>query len=127
MCFCSPGRDLAGMLDEDKIQLWQLPYSLQGLYYLGERYGQLRGREEAQTRIEALEEECDRLHRYASQGGFTTPLKPQGLTYAQLCRVRGEHALAERVEADWELLLEDRELSRLDLLNERKRVNGNAK
>jgi hypothetical protein len=39
-------------------------------------------------------------YRDASRGGFQAPIKRQGLTYAELCRERGQHALADKVEAE---------------------------
>jgi hypothetical protein len=49
------------------------------------------------AQIDALQNECDRLYRAAY--ALRVPLK-HGRTFAQLCRERGETALAERVEAD---------------------------
>ena len=127
MCFCGPHRDLVLELQERDLELWQLPRPLRGLYFLGEHYGYTQGVESVLERVEQLETECDRLYSQASQGTFKRQLAPQGLTYPQLCRARGEEELADILEADWKRLLEDRELSRLDLLKERKQVNGNAK
>lgn len=123
MCFCEPHRDLVLELQERDLELWELPRPLRGLYFLGEHYGHLRGVESALERIEQLETECDRLFTQASQGSFKRQQAPQGLTYAELCRARGENALADAVEADWKQLLEDREVSRLDLLNERREAS----
>lgn len=122
MCFCEPHRDLVLELQERDLELWELPRPLRGLYFLGEHYGHLRGVESALERVEQLETECDRLYTQASQGSFKRQQAPQGLTYAELCRVRGETALADQVEADWKQLLEDREVSRLDLIRERQKA-----
>lgn len=123
MCFCEPTRDLVLELQERDLELWELPRPLRGLYFLGEHYGYTKGVESALERVEQLETECDRLYTQASEGTFRRPQAPQGLTYAELCRVRGENALADAVEADWKLLLKDREVSRLDLLNERRQAS----
>lgn len=123
MCFCEPTRDLVLELQEHSLELWELPRPLRGLYFLGEHYGYTKGVESALERVEQLETECDRLYTQASQGSFTRRQAPQGLTYPELCRARGEEALAEAVEADWERLLHDREVSRLDLINERREAS----
>lgn len=123
MCFCEPHRDLVLELQERDLELWELPRPLRGLYFLGEHYGHLRGVESALERVEQLEAECDRLYTQASEGTFRRPQAPQGLTYPQLCRARGESELADILEADWKRLLEDRALSRLDLLKERQQAS----
>lgn len=119
MCFCEPGRDLVSELASNALELWQLPAALRDLYFLGEHYGYKHGLEVSYERLEELETECDRLYTQASQGSFTKPLAPQGFTYPELCRQRGEEALADQLEADWAALLSDRELSRLELLIDR--------
>lgn len=119
MCFCEPGRDLVSELASNTLDLWQLPATLRDLYSLGEYYGYQQGLEVSYERLEELETECDRLYTQASQGSFTKPLKPQGFTYPELCRQRGEEALAEQLEADWAALLSDKELSRQQLLIDR--------
>ena len=80
----------------DKVQLWELPRTVSELYYLGEA----SARRSLQPQL--LQAQCDRDRYYlaASRGGFTSPLKPQGLTFAELCRERGEYALANKVDAD---------------------------
>lgn len=123
MCFCEPHRDLVLELQERDLELWELPRPLRGLYFLGEHYGHLRGVESALERVEQLEAECDRLYTQASEGTFRRLQAPQGLTYPQLCRARGESELADILEADWKRLLEDRALSRLDLLKERQQAS----
>lgn len=120
MCFCNPARDLANELLKGTLELWELPPSLAGLYYLGEH----NGYKPAQARLDELERECDRLFGFATRGGFSKPLRPQGLTFVELCRARGDLALADLVEADWKLLLEDRDLSRLALIQERRQLSG---
>ena len=115
MCLCEPGRYLADEILQNELQLWELPTGIRSLYYLGEHYGLLH----SQARLEELERECDTLFGIAARGGFTRPLPPQGLTYAELCRARGEYALADRIEVDWRELLEDKDASRLDLIEER--------
>jgi hypothetical protein len=79
-----------------QVELYQLPSSVAALYYLGE--SSLIGY------LKKAQADADRYYRAASRGTFSTPLKPQGLTFAELCRVRGQEALAERLEADFKKL-----------------------
>lgn len=122
---CDSQSSSAERLLGNTLQLWELPESLRELYFLGEHYGYEHGLEDSYKRIEALENECDRLYTYASQGSFKTPMKPHRASYAELCRIRGETALAEQVEADWKLLLEDKTLSRRQLIEQRQNETRN--
>lgn len=80
----------------DEVQLWELPSAVSGLYYLGES----SARGVLMPQLIQAEADRDRYYRAACLGGFQAPLKPQGLTFAQLCRERGNEALALKVEAD---------------------------
>jgi len=119
MCFCSNNRDLVSELASNVLQLWELPPPLRDLYFLGENYGYQQGLNNCYQRIEKLEAECDRLYTHASQGSFTKATPQLGSTYPELCRIRGEDALADQLEADWKALLSDEELSRQQLLIDR--------
>lgn len=119
MCLCETHPDITKALASNTLQLWQLPTTLRDLYFLGEHYGYLQGLQVAHGRLEELEAECDRLFGLAAQGSFTRHLPKQGASFAELCRLRGDNALAEAVEADWKLLLEDRDLSRTELIKDR--------
>lgn len=87
-------------LIKDEVQLWELPPAVSGLYYLGE----WSARGILMPQLIQAEADRDRYYRAACRGGFEVPLKPQGLTFAQLCRERGEEALALKVEADMSTL-----------------------
>lgn len=76
----------------DTVQLWELPRPVSELYYLGEC--------SARRELIRAQSDRDRYYRAASRGGFSNPVKSQGLTFAELCRERGEFALADRVESD---------------------------
>lgn len=121
VCLCDSIENLADELMTDRVRLWQLPEALRALYFLGEYYGYESGLSVAYTRLEALESECDRLYQLATlgeQAKLNIPLAP---TYAELCRIRGDHQLADQVEADWELLIRDKETSRLELIEQRRK------
>lgn len=94
---CPPGTEsyleqVSEALLSAELDLFELPAAVASLYYLGESslLGYLR----------QAEADADRYYQAASRGTFTAPLKPQGSTYAELCRARGEHAKADQVEAD---------------------------
>lgn len=104
----------------DRVRIWQLPEALRALYFIGEHYGYETGLAVAYKRLEALESECDRLHDLATRGKQPKPLITSSPSFAELCRIRGQHDLAEQVEADWQLLLTDRDTSRLELIEQRR-------
>lgn len=120
MCFCDSLDNLADELMADRVRLWQLPRALRELYFLGEHYGYESGLSVAYARLEALESECDRLYQLATRGERAKLKISHAPSYAELCRIRGQHELADQVEADWELLLRDREVSRLELIERRR-------
>jgi hypothetical protein len=94
---------LDGVLDgllKDAIQLHQIPTSVASLYYLGESFG----RQSMLRKISQTTADRDRYYRAACNGGFSSPLKPHGLNYWQLCEQRGERVRAARVKADMEAL-----------------------
>lgn len=105
----------------DQVRLWQLPEDLRALYFLGEHYGYEQGLSVAYARLEALERECDWLHRLATEGEKAKLKISYSPSFAELCRIRGDHNLAEQVQADWELLLKDHKVSRLELIEQRRR------
>lgn len=80
----------------DTVQLWQLPSAVSALYYLGED----SARRILEPQLVQAQADRDRYYRAASRGGFEAQIKPQGLSFAQLCRERGDHITADRVEAD---------------------------
>lgn len=84
----------------DTVQLWELPRPVSELYYLGES----SARRSLEPQLTQAKCDRDRYYQAAARGGFSNPLKPQGLTFAQLCRERGEHSLADRVESDMDSL-----------------------
>lgn len=120
MCLCDSLENLADALMADRVRLWQLPRALRDLYFLGEHYGYESGLSVAYVRLEALESECDRLYQLATVGERAKLKISPVPSFAELCRIRGDHKLADRVEADWELLLRDKETSRLDLIERRR-------
>ena len=114
-----PSRDLASELIDGTIRLWQLPEALRGLYFLGEHDGMQAGKGYALARLEALESECDYLYRRLYDKSYTEPRVPESTSFAELCRRRGAHELAAKVEADWARLIADEKLSRRELIEER--------
>lgn len=114
-----PSRDLASELIDGTIRLWQLPETLRGLYFLGEHDGKQAGKAHAQARLETLENECDYLYRRLYDKSYTEPRVPESPSFAELCRRRGAHALADKIEADWARLIADETLSRFELIEER--------
>lgn len=81
-------------LSSNKIDLYDVPPAVALFYYLGEAHGEARLRGE----LEQALADRDRYYSHASRGGFTVPLKKQGKTFAELSRLRGEHALADKAE-----------------------------
>lgn len=92
--------DVTDKLLRDEVQLWELPSAVSGLYFLGES----SARGVLMPQLLQAESDRDRYYRAACRGGFNAPLKPQGLTFAQLCRERGNEALAVKVEVDMSTL-----------------------
>jgi hypothetical protein len=88
--------NVTDQLINDSVQLWELPPAVACLYYLGEA----SARRVLIPQLIQAEADRDRYYRAASRGGFQAPIKRQGLTYADLCRERGQHALADKVEAE---------------------------
>ena len=82
------------LLSEDKLSLYELPPAVALFYYLGEAHGEARLRSELRQALA----DRDRYYSHASRGGFSTPLKAQGKTFAELSRIRGDNAQAERAE-----------------------------
>lgn len=80
----------------DTVQLWELPSSVAGIYYLGES----SARRILEPQLVQAEADRDRYYLAACRGGFQSQTKPQGLTFAELCRERGDHLTADKVEAD---------------------------
>jgi hypothetical protein len=75
------------------LELHELPAPVAGIYYLGET--------SANEVIRQLTADADRYYRAACRGSFSPDLQRPGYTFAELCRIRGDFALADRVEADF--------------------------
>ena len=119
MCSYNENRDLAQELLDDKLQLWQLPRNLRGLYFLGEQNGYAASQEATRLQIEALESECDWLYRLATQGDKAKPQLHKQPTYTELYRLRGEPEKAHQIEAELQLLADNPHLTRSDLTEKR--------
>lgn len=74
------------------LELYDLPAEVTAFYYLGEV--------STMGLVRQLQADADRYYQAASRGSFSPPLKRPGRTFAELCRARGDFALADRVEAD---------------------------
>jgi hypothetical protein len=72
-----------GLLDLD-----QLPRPVAALIFFGEALG----RNSRQHEIDQLEADCDRYYRAACNGGFSSPLRSQGRTFAELEALRNAPA-----------------------------------
>lgn len=92
--------DVLERLLTNSVQLWELPTSVTSIYYLGESCAY----QVMNVQLANVQAERDRYYRAACAGGFTTYLKPQGLTYWQLCAERGDMERARQVKADMEAL-----------------------
>jgi len=121
VCLCDSLDGLTDALMLDQVRLWQLPKGLREIYFIGESYGYEAGCAQSYKRIQELEHECDGLYRLATQGHQAKTQRTIPPTYAQLCRIRGQHALAAQVEADWELLHKDKTISRQELIEQRRK------
>lgn len=94
---CPPGtcaylEDVFESLLYGTVELHELPAPVAGIYYLGEA--------SVSELLEQLKADRDRYYRAACRGTFAPDLQRPGRTFAELCRIRGDFALADRVEAD---------------------------
>lgn len=67
------------------------------LFELGFQHGYALGQESRQAEVDALNHTADRY--YAEMCRRPAPTEPETPPYADLCRIRGEHARAARQEA----------------------------
>jgi len=87
-----------------QVELWELPQAVAALYHLGSLEGQTGLIDQLKVQLNQAQADADRYYAIACRGTFAPPLKPQGLTFAELCRERGQHDLAEQVEAQTRLM-----------------------
>lgn len=88
-------------LSSNKIDLYDLPPVIALFYYLGEAHeGERLSKQIDRLRTDYAQAlaDRDRYYSHASRGGFTVPLLKQGKTFAELSRLRGENALADKAE-----------------------------
>jgi hypothetical protein len=87
-----PRQQFASLL-EGRVGLQQLERSLADFYNLG----YFDGRASVAEALAAAESAADRYYRRAFEPACRRPVIPE-MSFAQLCRIRGEFARAERVE-----------------------------
>jgi hypothetical protein len=78
---------LTGTLDlvmHGLLELDQLPRAVAALIF----YGEVLGRAGRQPEVDQLNADCDRYYRAACNDGFSSPLKAQGRSFAQLQELR---------------------------------------